>query len=202
MRFIVRPVPHSVFFLFSTWLTCDFVIFVSLQASVQDVLWRSVSPDATTLPENEWFPQQLLGLGRRGRRYWSQVRIISERCSQGSKCLKWERCVCSLSFCSGCDVQISWLLYILEQTRRVFEDKCTSRSLKPFCYWHFNVSDTLCVTFVLRPLQSLSGWDVHHSSVTEGGPLQDDQTQAGQRQWCEPKEVQWTKWSHFSLSAS
>lgn len=58
------------------WL-CD--PFFYLQASVQDVLWRSVSSDATALPQNEWLSQQLLGLGRRGWWHRSQVRTVKAR---------------------------------------------------------------------------------------------------------------------------
>lgn len=142
-------------------------IFISLQTSIQDVLWRSVSSDAITLPKNERLSQQLLGLGWRGWWYWSQVRIFEAKRD------------------SSMEIMCLW------SVRHYHFEFLSSAQMK---YNQKNKTDNCFL-----PSQSVFGRDVHHATVTEGRPLQDDKTQAGQRQWCEPKEVQSTSCSEFNL---
>lgn len=90
------------------------------------------------------------------------------------------------------------ILTQLSQTLLETEARCQSKWPHPWI-WPVIMWEMLCVSSVIRrgdrsnacfwSPQSLSGWHVHHSSFTEGGPVQDDQTQAGQRQRREPKEV-------------
>lgn len=65
-------------FFCSPGFLCCCCCFSFLKTSIQNVLWWSCSSDSAALPENERLPKQLLGLGRRGRRHFSQVGFFQQ----------------------------------------------------------------------------------------------------------------------------
>lgn len=189
MRFIVYHIQCFIFF--STWLTCDFCDLCfspgfRTRCTLEECQpWRRYTTwKWTASPTTTGAGAERTTILESGENHFTEM-FWGVKMSKSGK-----RCVRSLSFCNkltivdlGTNTAAVW-----RQMYSSFPETLLLLTLERFRHFLCNIS--LLYHHLLRPPQSLSGWDVHHSSVTEVWPLQDDQTQAGQRQWCEPKEVQ------------